>query len=263
MTSPAGVPGFVARAGGLVTPVSRMEESWPHGPHQWRRCPWKRDLNSVRSVLVWRCRNGRRPRSAIGSGRWRRPSAPCAASRSRLLCWCLMAARRAPTSAGTARTPSHARNAGPRAVRPDGHTRRRLRALPPQTPGNRRLTERRPSDWTACCSRQHPPCNQSRRSRARPCEGLPGLRLGNPQRVTRDRQDHGLDVPVPDQRAAGHGQERIAGAAFSFAVTVHRAAGTYSRVHGGNDRRVGYPGGVTCPPPLTLTWCGQVTAGRC
>lgn len=39
-------------------------------------------------------------------------------------------------------------------------------------------------------------------------------------------------------------------AAFSFAVTVHRAAVTYSRVHGGNDRRVGYRDGVTCPPPL-------------
>jgi hypothetical protein len=40
--------------------------------------------------------------------------------------------------------------------------------------------------------------------------GCPGCAPGNPQRVTRDRQDHGLEVPVADQRAPGHGHERIA-----------------------------------------------------
>ncbi len=182
ITSPASVPGFVTRAGGLVTRV-RVEESWPHMPHQLRRCPWKRDLDSFRSVLAWRWRNHRRPRSATGSGRWRQPSAPCAASRSRSRCWSRMAARRAPTSAGTARTLSHARNAGPQPVRRDAHTPGRFPALPSQAPGNRRLMERRPSGWTACWSRQRPPCKQSRRSPARPCGGprwCPALGLAWP-----------------------------------------------------------------------------------
>ncbi len=45
---------------------------------------------------------------------------------------------------------------------------------------------------------------------------LPWLRPGNSQRVTRDSQDHGLEVPVADQRAAGHGQERIARASVQL-----------------------------------------------
>ena len=56
----------------------------------------------------------------------------------------------------------------------------------------------------------------------------------------------------PSLTSAWPGTDRsgLPEAAFSFAVTVHRAAVTYSRVHGGNDRRVGYRDGVTCPPPL-------------
>jgi hypothetical protein len=135
--------------------------------HQLRLCPREPDLSSVRPVLAWRWPDRRRPADATGSGRWRQPSAPCAASRSHSACWCLMAARRAPTSAGTARTQSRAPNAGPHPVRRDAHTPRRLPALPSQAPGNRPLTERRPGGWAACWNRQGGPGNKPRPCRRR------------------------------------------------------------------------------------------------
>ena len=68
-----------------------------------------------------------------------------------------MAVRRAPTSAGTARTPCRARNAGQQPVRRDAHRRRRLPAMPSQAPGKRSLIGRRRSGWAACSKRHSPP----------------------------------------------------------------------------------------------------------
>jgi hypothetical protein len=68
-----------------------------------------------------------------------------------------MAVRRAPTSAGTARTPCRARNAGQQPVRRGAHRRRRLPTMPLQVPGKRSLIERRRSDWAACSKRHSPP----------------------------------------------------------------------------------------------------------
>jgi hypothetical protein len=96
---------------------------------QLRRHAWTPYLISLRS-LIRRRRIRRRLRSASGPGRWRQPSAPCAASRFRSASWSLMAARRAPTSGGTARTPCRARIAGQQPIRRDAYTCRRLPTIP-------------------------------------------------------------------------------------------------------------------------------------
>ena len=72
-----------------------------------------------------------------------------------------MAVRRVPTSAGTARTPCRARNAGQQPVRRDAHICRRLPTMPSQVPRKRCLLERRRSGWAACSKRHSPPCNRS------------------------------------------------------------------------------------------------------
>ena len=71
-----------------------------------------------------------------------------------------MAVRRAPTLAGTARTPCRARNAGQQPVRRDVHICRRLSTMPSQVPRKRCLLERRRSGWAACSKRHSPPCNR-------------------------------------------------------------------------------------------------------
>ena len=94
----------------------RGEELWPHIPHQQRQCSRPGQPKS-------RPFSGEPASYGGGAHRWPgrvrtvsasrdRPGVPCAGSRFRSASWCPMAGGPAPTSAGTARTSSRARNGG-------------------------------------------------------------------------------------------------------------------------------------------------------
>ena len=153
-----------------------------------------------------------------------------------------MAARRAPASAGTARTPCRAPDAGQRPVPPDPHTCRRLPAMPSPVPGKRRLMEHRQSGRAACPGRRSPRAPPGDRRSRSPATGplparMPGLSVlrldaetthratfplavasrsrgriaGDSQRVPSDRMDeimdNGPDRADPGRAAAGRNLE--------------------------------------------------------
>src|SRR5690242_5894281 len=76
-----------------------------------------------------------------------------------------MAVRRAPTSAGTARTPCPVHTGGQQpAIRRYAHICQRLPTILLVMPGRRRLMKRRRNCRAACPKRHSPPYNSTRRS---------------------------------------------------------------------------------------------------
>ena len=171
-----------------------------------------------------------------------------------------MAARRAPASAGTARTPCRAPDAGQRPVPPDPRTCRRLPAMPSPVPGKRRLMEHRQSGRAACPERRSPRAPPGdRRSRSPATGPLPArmpdlsvLRLdaetthratfplavasrsrgriaGDSQRVPSDRKEETMaqTVPIPAGRpldATWKAAGQVVTLAAAEAVAVQVAA---------------------------------------